>query len=192
MTEPPKQDSTGKWFTDNIIPICLSLLALAVSIFAFIDQHSVDSTAAEANKEQYARLVSASLFFPVQSSQVTLTVQNLGVEPITTVGLEIRNEQVNGPFNGKHVDRTIDDVPPCSIRTLILSQNTLKILGGWGNTDRDAIYSVVNHFSFVDATGIEWDRDNLGTLTVNNPADATIFESSVFASTTLTPARGCL
>jgi hypothetical protein len=145
-------------------PVIASVVALAISLLNYHDQHSTDEAATLSARQQYARQVSAWLTGPAKDGSARLMVQNLGNAPITGVAVDLQPLPM-----GKLTDRknryftVLGAVPPCSTATLRLAPFTVKTLGG----PLGLLYFnfvQIRYLEFVDANGISWVRQPNGSL----------------------------
>jgi hypothetical protein len=184
LREPPEPVRHVTWA--KATPIVISVIALLISALGYREQHSTDTAAAVAARQQYARLVSAWLTRE-PSGPVLLTVQNLGKAPAVAPFVHLVDPGPDGQLKYS-VILSMDDIPPCSVRNIELSRSTLRQLGGAADPyNINDIYIAVQDFSFVDANGILWDRTGDGTL----QESGFDVHGGTFQDSKSAPANGC-
>ncbi|MGH3219808.1 MAG: hypothetical protein ACRDPY_14055 [Streptosporangiaceae bacterium] len=128
---PPNRPTSGnrqRWKSQitSLLPIVVSVAALVVSVFAFMDQHNVDENAVKAAKEIYAERVSYWLI-PVAGMPYApkLIVQNLSSAPVSVVAVTMYTGTY-GRLNNR-VSYGLGIIPPCSIDTTRVQQQAAII-----------------------------------------------------------------
>jgi hypothetical protein len=184
----------GRWvrLVRLILPTAISIVAVIVSVLAFIDQHSADQRTATAAQQAYADKVSYWQV-PVagRPDASELMIQNRSTAPISSVNLNVYAappyETVSVPLN-----LNVGIVPPCSIITTTILQEaaatelelieltaggrvvrklfeaSLKAILGEHRVPAPRVNVNVNSMTFTDASGLTWTRSSAGTL-ISNP-----------------------
>lgn len=113
----------------SALPILISLLALAVSIFAYLDQHAADDAAAISQQQEYASKVT---FWVIgESSGKILRIQNSSSEPITNVSVIVVSSE-----SANQIPVSIGTMPPCTIGSWrIGGAISVQSLGNAGGVD---------------------------------------------------------
>src|SRR5271169_7044528 len=155
---PPSAEPQGlKKRIENVAPIAISIIALIISLLAYIDQHNANQIAstsaamAEANKVAFWSTPSTS-----SAGFALVTVQNDNILPIQNVHI-----LVSATYYGKRVVTIyifidpMDTLAPCSNYLINVLQFTsdyaertehLEGLSGWG----------IQALEFTDSSGITW------------------------------------
>src|SRR6266487_3653098 len=170
VVSPPAKESRPWWHTFGLIilatvPIIISSIALWISILGYQDQRT-------ASTQQYSRLVT-SWVDHLPDNTVRLNVQNLGNGPIDGVFMHLANKGESGSLQNKAI-LAINDVPPCSIRSLDLSKPMIQQLKiSTPPYDINDYFIVIKDLKFADVSGVYWDRNQLnGTLNTTDSVDS--------------------
>jgi hypothetical protein len=168
-----------------VVSVVVSVVALVISLLGYDDQHSADQAAAVASRQDYARLVSAWLVYPVGGNySARLSVQNLGNAPLTDVHV-VMAEPESSHHHGIRVSMYLGDIPPCSTLTAQVGPGDVQALSAPLGIHSGAFFLVqVKYLYFRDANGVFWVRHAAGRL--QDLADEAL---SGYEPSTLAPAH---
>ena len=161
----------GAWTrTTVLVPIVVSVVAIVISVLAYVDQHHTDSAtlaaAALAAEQQYARQVA----FWVNDGQgvpvPVLMVENLGSAPIANAELTLRITLPSTVPNA-YAEQSFDlgVIPPCTISSTVMT----SLHGPFGESgaslySTDPLFQFDSWLNFTDSAGQSWQRNGDGSL----------------------------
>ena len=181
--EPPR--TPWHWLLTTTIPIVISVFALLISVRAYDDQHASDQAAAQAARQQYARLVSAWLVSTSERGEASIVIQNLGSAPVTegTAFIVIPPRR-----DGVYV--TLGDIPPCSTATATVAYRDLGLPSGAEGT-ASFMKARITFLMFEDVNGIWWDRSQDGRLVGASAGSTGNVPSVLSSSIKIETAKAC-
>jgi len=141
-----------------IVPITVAVIALAISLLSYRDQHQADAVAVTASERQDAEQVTYWLQHGPKHAKLML--QDRSGAPIYDVHIYITLFSFHGYQNAKFFLR---NVPPCSVG----DTNVMNLMGNpvlrpvMTNKSKAVTYLAI---TFTDASGISWKRDQSGVL----------------------------
>jgi hypothetical protein len=167
------------------------VIALAISVATYLDQHRADAASYAATRQYAASQVSywiqqAGVFGPL-----SLIVENRSYGPISHVELHFYEK----PGDRKRGDTelwVLPGIPPCTLAT-VASKKVSVALSGISDSDTD-VYSgpgipVSSLITFTDSAGASWTRYSTGELVSRwTPPPETGF---YYGNATFKPADGC-
>lgn len=165
-----RQSRKGSARIMTFLPILISIGALAISLFALLEQSNADLAAATAAKQAYADQASYWVV-PLANKPYSpvLYIQNRSPAPIAQVILEITSAQANVP-NASYGDSIgVGVIPPCSIVRANIQPQLVKIADAVKATPgyqpkAGELRTVISSMVFTDATDRTWERSSTGGL----------------------------
>jgi hypothetical protein len=190
--------------TTTLIPIVVSVAALAVSALAYFEQRGNDAaTLAAASlsaEQQYASQVSFWIDVDKGIPKPVLVVENLGAAPIANVNVNLSivlPSSVQGAIAEQNY--ALGVIPPCMISSTAMTAD--EIVGGNAANQASASAAEFQQFvaspstgfnswvDFTDAAGRSWRRNGDGSLREIN--DIPAMPAVVSLQSTFKPTATC-
>lgn len=190
----------GGWTKATVlIPIVVSLAALAVSVLAYIDQHTADTAAlaaaATAREHKYADQVAFWIDVGRGVRLPVLMVENLGSAPIANVQLTLRLTLPSTVRDAYYTEVfALGVIPPCTVSSTVMTAQQARQFEGGATPSAAAFGQVAGEktmlfdswLNFTDASARSWQRNGDGSLrgvTRISPMPAVVSLQSTYTPT---------
>lgn len=152
------------------LPIIISVLALAISLFAYVDQYDANRIAVASAEDMYATPVGFWLTQPRAPHGLPETaVENGGALPISDVQVVALATSSFSSVPRYYFTVTFDEgtLAPCSIYTVPAFQLAAAKLASrrYMFNPRTHLNFVIEFLNFTDSSGLSWKRSPDGSLT---------------------------